>query len=385
MTEQTDLWPQVRLARVLSPIDRSMPSSELAEINIAGVFSFGRGLFKRGPLLPSETSYKSYNRLHTDDFVISQPKAWEGALGRVPAELEGWYLSPVFPTFRCDASALDPRYLEWFCRRRAVWIELQSKAKGLGARRETVSVDQFLTVEIPLPPLPEQQSIVARIDEVAKQLDHAQFLQATVATEAEELCRALLRDTETVATPLREVVSLRAPDVRVQADLSYHFAGVYSFGRGVFVGNTKSGTEFAYPRLTRLRAGDFVYPKLMAWEGAFGIVPPECDGLVVSTEFPVFEVNRDRVLPAVLDVHFRNPALWTSIGGASTGTNVRRRRLNPQDFLDLELPLPSMERQRLLAKAYEDVHAVKARQSESRAMLQALLPAILDRAFAGAL
>ena len=32
--------------------------------------------------------------------------------------------------------------------------------------------------------------------------------------------------------------------------------------------------------LTRLRAGDFVYPKLMAWEGAFGVVPPECEGIV---------------------------------------------------------------------------------------------------------
>lgn len=239
--------------------------------------------------------------------------------------------------------------------------------------------------EIPLPPLPEQQRIAAQIDEVATQLAAAQTLQATVSAEADALCRALLRDAHSVATPLRELVSLRAPDVRVQADLSYHFAGVYSFGRGVFVGNTKAGTEFAYPKLTRLRTNDFVYPKLMAWEGAFGIVPPACDGLVVSTEFPVFEVNRARVLPEVLDVHFRNPALWASIGGASTGTNVRRRRLNPQDFLDLVLPLPLMARQRLLAKACEDVQAVKARQSESRAMLHALLPAILDRAFSGAL
>jgi len=115
----------------------------------------------------------------------------------------------------------------------------------------------------------------------------------------------------------------------------------------VFEGNAKAGTEFAYPKLTRLRTGDFLHQKLMAWKGAFGIVQPACDGLVVSTEFLVFKVNRARVLPEVLDVldvHFRNPALWASIGGASTGTNVRRQRLNPQDFLDLVLPLPSMAR-----------------------------------------
>src|SRR5204862_2893850 len=174
---------------------------------------------------------------------------------------------------------------------------------------------------IPLPPLPEQQRIVARIDDISRQLAFAQTLQDAVSSAGDELGRALRRESAPELTPLRELVTLRAADVRVQAERTYRFAGVYSFGRGVFVGNTKSGTEFAYPWLTRLRAGDFVYPKLMAWEGAFGIVPPECDGLVVSTEFPVFEVNHDRVLPAVLDVHFRDPALWASIGGASTGTN----------------------------------------------------------------
>jgi hypothetical protein len=44
-----------------------------------------------------------------------------------------------------------------------------------------------------------------------------------------------------------------------------------------------------------------------------------------------------------------------------------------------------MARQRLLAETYSGVQALKARQAESRAMLDALLPAILDRAFAGAL
>ena len=96
-------------------------------------------------------------------------------------------------------------------------------------------------------------------------------------------------------------------------------------------------------------------------------------------------VNLDRVVPEVRDVHFRNPALWSSIGGASTGTNVRRRRLNPQDFLDLGLPLPLMARQQLLAETCAEVRRIKATQTESRKMLDALLPAILDRAFAGAL
>jgi type I restriction enzyme S subunit len=184
---------------------------------------------------------------------------------------------------------------------------------------------------------------------------------------------------------MRELVKLRPPDVTVRADETYQFAGVYCFGRGVFKGARKSGMDFAYPRLTRLRAGEFVYPKLMAWEGALGIVPPECDGCVVSTEFPVFEVLEDRVLPEVLDTHFRTPAVWPEISGASTGTNVRRRRLNPQDFLNYQIPLPSRETQMTLRKVRAEVDALKRLQAETAIELDVLLPAILDKAFKGGL
>jgi len=106
---------------------------------------------------------------------------------------------------------------------------------------------------------------------------------------------------------------------------------------------------------------------------------------VVSTEFPVFEVLEDRVLPEVLDTYFRTPSVWPALASASTGTNVRRRRLSPQDFLDYEIPLPSQETQLTFRKVREEVDALKRLQAETAAELDALLPAILDRAFKGEL
>jgi type I restriction enzyme S subunit len=184
---------------------------------------------------------------------------------------------------------------------------------------------------------------------------------------------------------MRELVSLRRPDIEVRRDESYQFAGVYSFGRGVFRSVRRSGADFGYARLTRLHAGDFVYPKLMAWEGALGVVPPECDGCVVSPEFPVFQLDEARVLSEVLDVHSRTPTAWPAISGASTGTNVRRRRLNPQDFLSYRMPLPSRPTQMTLRAVKAEVDRLKAQQAGTAAELDALLPAILDRAFNGEL
>ncbi len=378
------LCPSVPLGELLTQDRDYVSAPEPREYKKLSVRLFGKGVALSAPVRGDSVKMQRHQLAKAGQVILSEIWGKKGAIGLVPPEGEGALCTSHFFLFDIDDTRLDTRWMRAIVTRNYLGEALDGLARGTTGYA-SVRPGDFLSVSIPLPPLPEQQRIMARVVEATEQLDRALGLQARVGAEADELCRALLRDTDAVATPLRQLVRLRDPDVRVRADHSYQFAGVYSFGRGVFVGNTKSGTEFAYPKLTRLRTGDFVYPKLMAWEGAFGVVPRECDGLVVSTEFPVFEINRERVLPEVLDMHFRSPAVWASIGGASTGTNVRRRRLNPQDFLDLELPLPSMERQRVLAKAHEDVQAVKARQSESRAMMQALLPAILDRAFAGAL
>lgn len=123
----------------------------------------------------------------------------------------------------------------------------------------------------------------------------------------------------------------------------------------------------------------------MAWEGALALVPPECNNLVVSPEFPVFEINQNRVLPETLEVYFRSSNVWPLLSGASTGTNVRRKRLNPSDFLAFNMPLPSMETQLLLREVSQRASIVKYKQSETSAELDALLPSILDKAFKGEL
>ncbi len=155
--------------------------------------------------------------------------------------------------------------------------------------------------------------------------------------------------------PLGEVLVPRQPQVFVDPTTEYQFAGVYSFGRGVFRGVAKMGREFAYNRLTRLSAGDFTYPKLMAWEGAFGVVPPKCDGCHVSPEFPVFAPRLDLVDPRFLNYYFRNPRIWEEVSGGSTGTNVRRRRLHPSDFLRTKIALPALAEQRRIVARIEEV------------------------------
>jgi type I restriction enzyme S subunit len=295
-------------------------------------------------------------------------------------------MSGAFVAYELNRDRLDEKFLDYFFKVPAHWHSIGSQSAGTNVRRQSLHPTQFQGAEIPLPPLAEQRRVVGRIEELAAQIHEARSLRDQASEETEALCRAILAsDADAKRTPMSQLVRLRQPDVAVQASETYQFAGVYCFGRGVFRSQAKTGMDFAYPRLTRLRTGNFVYPKLMAWEGAFGVVPPECDGCVVSTEFPVFEVNEDIIFPEVLDTYFRTSAVWPEAAGESTGTNVRRRRLNPQDFLAYKMPLPSRKTQLVLRDVWAHVATLKRLHAETATELDALLPAILDRAFKGEL
>ena len=378
-------WPHVRLGEVLSHYTDYISAPEPREYRKLSVKLYGKGVVLDAPADGTTLKMQRHQLAKAGQVILSEIWGKKGAIGFVPPEGEDALCTSHFFLFDIREAKLDRRWLKAIFDSNYLQEQLEAGAKGTTGYA-AVRPKNFLACKIPLPPLAEQRRVVARIETLAAQIHEARTLRQQAADEAEVLLRSILaRDAQAKPTPMRELVNLRPPDVTVRANESYQFAGVYCFGRGVFKSVRKSGMEFAYPHLTRLRTGEFVYPKLMAWEGAMGVVPPECDGCVVSTEFPVFEINEKRVLPEVLDTYFRTPSVWPEIAGESTGTNIRRRRLNPQDFLDYKMPLPSMETQMTLRNVKAEVDALKRLQTETAAALDVLLPAILDKALKGEL
>lgn len=158
---------------------------------IAGVYGFGRGLFGRGPIAGSDTSYKKLHRLRSGQLVVSRLKAFEGALGIVPDAFDGWFLSPEFPTFRCVDDQLDPGYLDYICRWPEFWAMLRTTSKGIGARRERVHAEDLLKLQLRVPPISDQRIAVSRLDRMQEVLTAEIEPQA----DANELTVKALLDT----------------------------------------------------------------------------------------------------------------------------------------------------------------------------------------------
>jgi type I restriction enzyme, S subunit len=375
-------WRSVPLGKVLQQRKEFITIDDLESYKRPRVQLHAQGVVLRDIVQGAEIKTKEQQVCRAGDFLVAEIDAKVGGYGLVSAELEGAIVSSHYFLFEVDEAKLDRRFLAWYVRTPAFADQITAKGSTNYAAIRPADV---LRYSIPLPSLDEQRRIVARIEELAARIEEARGLRREVAKEADDLCRSFLFNSRAVPTPMEDIVRLRNPDVEVRGDETYPFAGVYCFGGGMFRGERRSGMETAYTRLTRVRAGDFVYPKLMAWEGALAIVPAECNGMVVSPEFPVFEIIRERVLPETLDVYFRTPTVWPLLASISTGTNVRRRRLHPSAFLTYRMPLPSVPVQEQLREVYHKVGALKRLQVETAAELDALLPSVLDRAFRGEL
>lgn len=378
-------WPTMLLRDVAPIVRRPLKLDRGAKYREIGARSFGRGLFEKPEFDGAAATWEKPVSIAKGDLVFSNIKAWEGAISWATEAHDGCIASHRYITCVPHAGLAVPEFLARYLLSREGLAHVGRASRGSADRNRTLSLTELATIPVPVPPLVVQKRIVRHLELLAEKTRQVEEHLDAAERDAARLLRSYIFGAEGAKPAKRrlsELVSQRQPDVAVDGTAQYRFAGVYSFGRGVFPSAVKMGSEFSYERLSTVRASDFIYPKLMAWEGALGVVPPECDGMVVSPEFPVFTVNTGAVLPEVLDIYFRTPDIWPALAEISGGTNARRRRLQPATFLSYEMPVPSMAKQLELRAIYQRTQLLKTKHAAIRQANAALLPATLERVFA---
>ncbi len=165
LSSPTSVRPRmIKLADILTESSNFTTVSEENEYRIAGIYSYGRGLFEKPKIYGHETNYKRLNRLRDRQFVYSKLFGWEGALAVVTPEFDGLHVSHEFPTFTIDTETADVEYVAHLTKWPGLHEALKDLGTGLGARRQRVGVDRLLSTEIPLPELTEQRRITKQLD-----------------------------------------------------------------------------------------------------------------------------------------------------------------------------------------------------------------------------
>jgi type I restriction enzyme S subunit len=169
-------------------------------------------------------------------------------------------------------------------------------------------------------------------------------------------------------TPLREVTSQVQDLVKVTRGTTYPLLGVKWYAEGPFLRETVTSDTSKATRFYRARQGQFIYNRLFAWKGSFGLVGADLDGSFVSNEFPLFDCDTTRLLAEYLNLHFRQPHVWDEIERVSTGTTASRNRWKEAQFNDYKVALPPLTEQRRIVDVIAAVDAqIEALAQETRA------------------
>jgi type I restriction enzyme S subunit len=313
-------------------------------------------------------------------------------------EFDGWFLSPVFPTFRTDPTLLDVQYFEWYCRQSFVWEKLHRKSRGIGARRESVSPQQFLSLEIPLPPLDEQHRIVARIEALAARVNQALALRKQ-AVEETKIISLVSRNTiyqrmSSTIKPIRldNIAEMRLGKMlsaasKVSATPLPYLRNANIQWDSLDLSNVYEMDFDDNEKLTfRLKKGDI----LVCEGGDIGksaIWNNELSECYFQKALHRVRVNPKVTIPRYILHHIFWAAEQQHFQGIKTQTTIPH--LTGVKLKAYNIYLPPLDEQRRIV-AYLDslqarVDALRRLQAESQRELEALLPSILDRAFKGEL
>lgn len=143
-----------------------------------------------------------------------------------------------------------------------------------------------------------------------------------------------------------DLVTQRKVSDQVEIGKEYKLLGVRWYAKGPFIREVVNTTNSKATRLFPVKVGDFIYNRLFAWKGSFGLISEKEAGCHVSGEFPLFECNPAKLLPEYLFLYMSQSNIWTQIEIESTGsTTISRNRWKESNFLDLEIRIFSVTEQ----------------------------------------
>jgi len=376
-------WPLVPLGEVVTHRKEFIRINDLETYKRCRVQLHAQGIVLRDIVPGAEIKTKEQQICRAGEFLVAEIDAKVGGFGIVPESLDGAIVSSHYFLFVLDETILDRRFLDFFVRTPA--FREQVSAQG-STNYAAIRPKDVLGYRIPLPSLPEQQRIVARIEELAAKIEEARGLRQQTVEEAAAFVSSLhlkLAQTRTVA--IGEILTLDECREDVQFGRQYPQVGVKGFGQGLFARETLDATQTTYKTFNRLYDGAIVLSQVKGWDGAIAVCQSDLAGRYVSPEYRTFRCIEGMAIPEYLAVLVAVPWFWTQLKSATRGVGARRERTRPEQFLRMELPMPEVDQQKRAVLIFEKLEMIKRLQAKTAAELDALLPSVLDKAFKGEL
>lgn len=130
--------------------------------------------------------------------------------------------------------------------------------------------------------------------------------------------------------------------VSIQDSVEYKLVTVSNKGE-IRLRQLVKGYEISSEKAFKCLKGHFIYSRLSVHNGAFGIVPDDLEGALLTSEMPIFSIN-ENIYPEFLIYSLQQPNFKNQIDDLTRG--VGRTRVKENSFLNIEINLPPLSIQK---------------------------------------
>lgn len=395
-------WPTVSLGELIRLERRPVKVVADHKYEEIGIYCFGRGVFHKTPRTGIEVGDKDLYELREGDLILQVTFAWEGAIALCGKAEEGLYGSTRYPTFRVNEERCFAPFLVRYLGTQNGLDQINRICPGSAGRNRVLSIKRIPEVMVPLPPLPEQRRIVTRIEELFAKIADARSLRQLAVQEVEALSKTSLSAMSEAfrlqCAPLGKTIGKDAlrngKSVRpVEAVEGVRCLTLSAMRRGrIDMTRTKAVPLSPSDAEAYLVRKDDVF--IVRGNGSKHLC-----GLAARVENDVAEViypdlfirvslPADRLLPEFFVAAWNSSEVRRLIEDkAKTTSGIWK--INQGHILSTPIPLPPLPEQCEIVTELEGhqrrIDGLKRLQAQTAAELDALLPAILDRAFKGEL
>ena len=132
----------------------------------------------------------------------------------------------------------------------------------------------------------------------------------------------------------------------------------------------------------RVKGGQFIYSRIDARNGAFAIIPNYLNNAVVSKDFPIFDIDYNKIKPDILLFSLLEESFIDIIKNSSFGA-TNRQRIKEGTFLNYKIYLPPITIQNEFSEIVKQIDKQKFEIEKSLKETQELYESLMEEYFKG--
>ena len=350
---------------------------------ILGVRSYGQGVYLNREILGSTLTMRKYQKAKKNHLFWCKVDTKNGAFGIIPEELEDGLGSSNMAFAELDIEKIDVNYLQLFFKSKRFNAYMDGQVVGTTNRKYIKFNDLLNEIKIPLPKLDIQKQIVEKISnsqnilynlkleyqkyilhfnntifnrDVTNEKNFLEFLDYSKLNNwsVQNLLENNFNYNKSYSlVKIKKFIKRSKIQTLVDDNTEYKRVKIKLYNKGVSIRDKVFGKDIGTKKQFIIKEGQFLLSKIDARNVAFGIATKEIDGAIITADFFAYDIDETIINPYFLSLITTTDEFLNFAKNSSTGT-TNRQRLNEELFLNVEIPLPSIDEQNDLVQPLLD-------------------------------